>query len=320
MEEMTMTFKKVLTSVALSALFIQGAANAASIETIGKGAQVHKTTANADEPGNEISQILNFNFIKDTNYDKEVLVLKTAGTINSGYQAPDPSQYSASSLRWGGQYNVKVEVASKDATNIIDYAPKNQNEAHEVTSTVGYNIGGDIKVSNSLSGAGNGGYSFSETINYKQDSYKTSLLRQTNPKQVGWEVEANKIYVNGYGPYTRAQHYNFTYGNELFLASRSANVYAGQNFVHPSAMPVLARGNFNPEFISVLTHNPKDNGKETLLKVTYERKVDKYQDFWNGLHWWGQNLKNFESKTLVATYKVDWDKHNAKLLKTEVRG
>ncbi|QNR06778.1 beta-channel forming cytolysin [Macrococcoides canis] len=316
-----MIIKKTISTLLLSTLLMPSAMThaAETSQSIGNGAVVHKTTANADSPENDIAQILNFNFIKDKNYDKEILILKTSGTIHSGYQAPDPRQYNSSSLRWGAQYNVKVQVAGNDSTNIVNYAPKNQNESHEVTSTVGYGVGGNINVSNTLSGGANSSYNFSETVNYQQASYKTSLLKNTNLKNIGWEVEANKIYVNGYGPYTRALHYNERYGNELFLASRQGSVNAGQNFVHKSAMPVLARENFNPEFISVLTHQPSDNDKDTIINVTFERRTDKYQNFWNGFHWWGQNQKNFEKKSLVATYKINWKEHTATLQNTYIK-
>ncbi len=79
--------------------------------------------------------------------------------------------------------------------------------------------GGDINISNGLSGGLNGSKSFSETINYKQESYRTTIDRKTNHKSIGWGVEAHKIMNNGWGPYGR-DSYDPTYGNELFLGGR----------------------------------------------------------------------------------------------------
>ncbi len=40
-------------------------------------------------------------------------------------------------------------------------------------------------------------------------------------------------------------------------------------------MPLLARGNFNPEFISVLSHKQNDT-KKSEIKVTYQEKDNIY--------------------------------------------
>ena len=48
---------------------------------------LYKTTATSDNDKLNISQILTFNFIKDKSYDKDTLVLKAAGNINSGYKS-----------------------------------------------------------------------------------------------------------------------------------------------------------------------------------------------------------------------------------------
>lgn len=57
---------------------------------------LYKTTATADSDKFKISQILTFNFIKDKSYDKDTLVLKAAGNINSGYERPNPKDYDFS--------------------------------------------------------------------------------------------------------------------------------------------------------------------------------------------------------------------------------
>ena len=57
---------------------------------------IFKTTATADADRFKISQILDFNFIEDKNYNKETLILKATGTINSGYIKPNPNDYNLS--------------------------------------------------------------------------------------------------------------------------------------------------------------------------------------------------------------------------------
>ncbi|WP_406818688.1 leukocidin family pore-forming toxin [Staphylococcus aureus] len=37
-----------------------------------------------------------------------------------------------SQFYWGGKYNVSVSSESNDAVNVVDYAPKNQNEEFQV--------------------------------------------------------------------------------------------------------------------------------------------------------------------------------------------
>lgn len=93
---------------------------------------LYKTTATSDNDKLNISQILTFNFIKDKSYDKDTLVLKAAGNVNSGYKKPNPKDYDYSQFYWGGKYNVSVSSESNDAVNVVDYAPKNQNEEFQV--------------------------------------------------------------------------------------------------------------------------------------------------------------------------------------------
>lgn len=276
---------------------------------------LYKTTATSDNDKLNISQILTFNFIKDKSYDKDTLVLKATGNINSGYKKPNPKDYNYSQFYWGGKYNVSVSSESNDAVNVVDYAPKNQNEEFQVQQTLGYSYGGDINISNGLSGGLNGSKSFSETINYKQESYRTTIDRKTNHKSIGWGVEAHKIMNNGWGPYSR-DSYDPTYGNELFLGGRQSSSNAGQNFLPTHQMPLLARGNFNPEFISVLSHKQNDT-KKSKIKVTYQREMDRYTNQWNRLHWIGNNYKNQNTVTFTSTYEVDWKNHTVKLIGTD---
>ncbi|WP_187395966.1 leukocidin family pore-forming toxin, partial [Staphylococcus aureus] len=65
---------------------------------------LYKTTATSDNDKLNISQILTFNFIKDKSYDKDTLVLKAAGNINSGYKKPNPNDHNYSYFYWGAKY------------------------------------------------------------------------------------------------------------------------------------------------------------------------------------------------------------------------
>ncbi|MEC6890346.1 bi-component gamma-hemolysin HlgAB/HlgCB subunit B [Staphylococcus aureus] len=309
----------VATSMAL--LLLSGTANAegkitpVSVKKVDDKVTLYKTTATADSDKFKISQILTFNFIKDKSYDKDTLVLKATGNINSGFVKPNPNDYDFSKLYWGAKYNVSISSQSNDSVNVVNYAPKNQNEEFQVQNTLGYTFGGDISISNGLSGGLNGNTAFSETINYKQESYRTTLSRNTNYKNVGWGVEAHKIMNNGWGPYGR-DSFHPTYGNELFLAGRQSSAYAGQNFIAQHQMPLLSRSNFNPEFLSVLSHR-QDGAKKSKITVTYQREMDLYQIRWNGFYWAGANYKNFKTRTFKSTYEIDWENHKVKLLDTK---
>lgn len=309
----------VATSMAL--LLLSNTANAegkitpVSVKKVDDKVTLYKTTATADSDKFKISQILTFNFIKDKSYDKDTLVLKAAGNINSGYERPNPKDYDFSKIYWGAKYNVSISSQSNDSVNVVDYAPKNQNEEFQVQNTLGYTFGGDISISNGLSGGLNGNTAFSETINYKQESYRTTLSRNTNYKNVGWGVEAHKIMNNGWGPYGR-DSYHSTYGNEMFLGSRQSNLNAGQNFLEYHKMPVLSRGNFNPEFIGVLSRK-QNAAKKSKITVTYQREMDRYTNFWNQLHWIGNNYKDENRATHTSIYEVDWENHTVKLIDTQ---
>ena len=78
---------------------------------------------------------------------------------------------------------------------------------------------------------------------------------------------------NGWGPYGR-DSYDSTYGNEMFLGGRQSSSNAGQNFLPTHQMPLLARGNFNPEFISVLSHKQNDDKSQKSKLLIKEKWTD----------------------------------------------
>lgn len=117
----------VATSMAL--LLLSGTANAEGKITpvsvkVDDKVTLYTTTATADSDKFKISQILTFNFIKDKSYDKDTLVLKATGNINSGFVKPNPNDYDFSKLYWGAKYNVSISSQSNDSVNVVDYAPK----------------------------------------------------------------------------------------------------------------------------------------------------------------------------------------------------
>ncbi len=54
---------------------------------------------------------------------------------------PNPNDYDFSKLYWGAKYNVSISSQSNDSVNVVDYAPKNQNEEFQVQNTLGYTFG-----------------------------------------------------------------------------------------------------------------------------------------------------------------------------------
>ncbi|WP_019165928.1 leukocidin/hemolysin toxin family protein [Staphylococcus delphini] len=312
---------KAVTATSMALMLFSNSAYAATQitpvtkEKVDDKITLYKTTATSDSDKLNISQLLTFNFIEDNSYDKDTLILKAAGNIHSGYQAPNPNDYNFSNFYWGAKYTVLVNADSK-GVNVVDYAPKNQNEEFQVQNTLGYSFGGDISISKGLSGGINGNQSFSETINYKQESYRTTLDRHTDNKKVGWNVQAHKIMNGTWGPYGR-DSYHEIYGNELFLGGRQSHLKAGQNFLPTNQMPVLARGNFNPEFLSVLSHKPNE-AQKTKIEVTYQRDLDNYTNYWTGFYWTGANYKDQRAATFTSIYEVDWKAHTVNLVDTKM--
>ena len=281
---------------------------------------VKKRTATASDRKQKITQTLQFNFIKDKDYDKEMIVLKTQGIIASGFRNALPQGYNEGILKWPGEYFVKVSPQGSDSTQVVDYAPKNNDASREVRATYGYKIGGDLSLRNgSGSGSLSADYNYSETVKYRQDSYRTYLGSPVSDKAIAWTVEANGFIVNGFGPYSRERFDDSgnRYGNEMFLGKRQCSCWGSYNFVNPASMPTLATQTFNPEFLTVLSHDTDDKQKTTQFKVEYGRKMDDYKVHWNNLHWWGENIKNTSTEGFVATYEVNWETHEVKFVNTQ---
>lgn len=51
-------------------------------------------------------------------------------------------------------------------------------------------------------------------------------------------------------------------------------------------MPVTVSEGFNPEFLAVMSHNKKDEGKSKFV-VHYKRSMDEFKIDWNKHGFWG---------------------------------
>ncbi|NAM82192.1 beta-channel forming cytolysin [Staphylococcus condimenti] len=284
-------------------------------EKVASDSMIYKRTATASDLNKHITQSLQFNFIKDESYDKETVVLKTAGNIASNARILDPYAVYTSTKRWPGEYKVSVNLPETDSTAIIDYAPRNHDETREVSDTVGFNIGGGLNIKKGGDANINAKYNFSETIKYKQDAYRTFLETPTTGKDITWGVEAYNINVRGYGPYNREKENDKLglYGNELFLNGRKSSKNAGKNFVDQNQLPALIASSFNPEFLTVFSHDYDDKGK-SIIKVKYERVMDDYLITWKTFYWKGFNNKNVAKESITVAYEIDWDNHNVKVI------
>lgn len=45
--------------------------------------------------------------------------------------------------------------------------------------------------------------------------------------------------------------------------------------------------------------------------------MDRYTNFWNQLHWIGNNYKDENRATHTSIYEVDWENHTVKLIDTQ---
>ncbi|HDJ5491701.1 TPA: leukocidin family pore-forming toxin, partial [Staphylococcus aureus] len=48
-----------------------------------------------------------------------------------------------------------------------------------------------------------------------------------------------------------------------------------------------------------------------------QREMDRYTNFWNQLHWIGNNYKDENRATHTSIYEVDWENHTVKLIDTQ---
>ncbi|HHA2991733.1 TPA: bi-component leukocidin LukGH subunit G [Staphylococcus aureus] len=283
--------------------------------------KMYTRTATTSDSQKNITQSLQFNFLTEPNYDKETVFIKAKGTIGSGLRILDPNGYWNSTLRWPGSYSVSIQnVDDNNNTNVTDFAPKNQDESREVKYTYGYKTGGDFSINRGgLTGNITKESNYSETISYQQPSYRTLLDQSTSHKGVGWKVEAHLINNMGHD-HTRqlTNDSDNRTKSEIFSLTRNGNLWAKDNFTPKNKMPVTVSEGFNPEFLAVMSHDKKDEGKSKFV-VHYKRSMDEFKIDWNrhGFwgYWFGENHVDKKEEKLSALYEVDWKTHNVKFVK-----
>lgn len=283
--------------------------------------KMYTRTATTSDSQKNITQSLQFNFLTEPNYDKETVFIKAKGTIGSGLRILDPNGYWNSTLRWPGSYSVSIQnVDDNNNTNVTDFAPKNQDESREVKYTYGYKTGGDFSINRGgLTGNITKESNYSETISYQQPSYRTLLDQSTSHKGVGWKVEAHLINNMGHD-HTRqlTNDSDNRTKSEIFSLTRNGNLWAKDNFTPKNKMPVTVSEGFNPEFLAVMSHDKKDEGKSKFV-VHYKRSMDEFKIDWNRHGFWGywsgENHVDKNEEKLSALYEVDWKTHNVKFVK-----
>ncbi|SCT08194.1 bi-component leukocidin LukGH subunit G [Staphylococcus aureus] len=283
--------------------------------------KMYTRTATTSDSQKNITQSLQFNFLTEPNYDKETVFIKAKGKIGSGLRILDPNGYWNSTLRWPGSYSVSIQnVDDNNNTNVTDFAPKNQDESREVKYTYGYKTGGDFSINRGgLTGNITKESNYSETISYQQPSYRTLLDQSTSHKGVGWKVEAHLINNMGHD-HTRqlTNDSDNRTKSEIFSLTRNGNLWAKDNFTPKNKMPVTVSEGFNPEFLAVMSHDKKDEGKSKFV-VHYKRSMDEFKIDWNRHGFWGywSGEKHVDKKEekLSALYEVDWKTHNVKFVK-----
>ncbi|HDJ7805939.1 TPA: leukocidin/hemolysin toxin family protein [Staphylococcus aureus] len=283
--------------------------------------KMYTRTATTSDSQKNITQSLQFNFLTEPNYNKETVFIKVKGTIGSGLKILEPNGYWNSTLRWPGSYSVSIQnVDNNKNTEVVDFAPKNQDESREVKYTYGYKTGGDFTIqSGGLSGNITKESNYSENISYQQPSYRTLLDQTTTNKGVGWKVEAHLINNMGHD-HTRqlTNDSDNRTKNEIFSFTRNGNLWAKDNFTPKNKMPVTVSEGFNPEFLAVMSHDKNDKGKSRFI-VHYKRSMDDYKINWNKHGFWGywsgENHVDQKEEKLSALYEVDWNTHDVKFIK-----
>ncbi|HDA1270835.1 TPA: leukocidin/hemolysin toxin family protein [Staphylococcus aureus] len=259
--------------------------------------KMYTRTATTSDSQKNITQSLQFNFLTE------------------------PNGYWNSTLRWPGSYSVSIQnVDDNNNTNVTDFAPKNQDESREVKYTYGYKTGGDFSINRGgLTGNITKESNYSESISYQQPSYRTLLDQSTSNKGVGWKVEAHSINNMGHD-HTRqlTNDSDDRVKSEIFSLTRNGNLWAKDNFTPKDKMPVTVSEGFNPEFLAVMSHDKKDEGKSKFV-VHYKRSMDEFKIDWNKHGFWGywsgENHVDKKEEKLSALYEVDWKTHNVRFIK-----
>ncbi|HDK4867904.1 TPA: leukocidin family pore-forming toxin, partial [Staphylococcus aureus] len=165
-------------------------------DDIGKNGKVTKRTETVYDEKTNILQNLQFDFIDDPTYDKNVLLVKKQGSIHSNLKFESHKEENNSSwLKYPSEYHVDFQVKSNRKTEILDQLPKNKISTAKVDSTFSYNSGGKF---DSVKGVGRtSSNSYSKTISYNQQNYDTIASGKNNNWHVHWSVVANDLKYGG---------------------------------------------------------------------------------------------------------------------------
>ena len=134
---------------------------------------------------------LKVTFIDDPSADKQIAVINTTGSFlkaNPTISDVPIDNYPILALvqHYVILHNMMLHLTFKiTALVFFNVAPTNAVEETTVTSSVSYQLGGSVKASvtpNGPSGeaGATGQVTWSDSVSYKQTSYKTNLIDQTN--------------------------------------------------------------------------------------------------------------------------------------------
>ncbi|HDR4441079.1 hypothetical protein BK720_06605 [Bacillus thuringiensis serovar brasilensis] len=104
-------------------------------------------------------------------------------------------------LKWASSYNVEMELSNANS-QFYKVSLINTVDKKTITSSVGYNIGGESKIGAKVGGGTSGGMNWSTSASYDQHDYKTVLETDTS-HNVQWKVPFVSSMNQGFGLYTR---------------------------------------------------------------------------------------------------------------------
>ncbi|HGL6217979.1 TPA: bi-component leukocidin LukGH subunit H [Staphylococcus aureus] len=279
--------------------------NSTAPDDIGKNGKITKRTETVYDEKTNILQNLQFDFIDDPTYDKNVLLVKKQGSIHSNLKFESHKEEKNSNwLKYPSEYHVDFQVKRNRKTEILDQLPKNKISTAKVDSTFSYSSGGKF---DSTKGIGRtSSNSYSKTISYNQQNYDTIASGKNNNWHVHWSVIANDLKYGG----------EVKNRNDELLFYRNTRIATVKNpelsFASKYRYPALVRSGFNPEFLTYLS-NEKSNEK-TQFEVTYTRNQDILKNR-PGIHYAPPILeKNKDGQRLIVTYEVDWKNKTVKVV------
>ncbi|QTQ08179.1 beta-channel forming cytolysin [Macrococcoides canis] len=290
---------------------VRAETNNISIQQIGDGAEVIKRTEDFFNSKYGITQNIQFDFIKDKNFNKDALIIQMQGHIQSRNQYrwyKNPSTKTAQML-WPSKYHIKFK-SNDPNTNIVRFLPKNNIESVDVSQTTGYSIGGDFGAGGGLSGGLNSGYNFSKSISYNQQSYK-SELKQHSSKYIAWDVTANEFQLDG-------QRFSAQDKN-AFIGWNTYATNPRDFFWEDTELPVLIKSGFNPSFVTTLTKE-KNSSDISIFEITYGRTLD-ITNAWTSSTFSGASyIKShhqpevYKERGYTVKYQVNWKNHEVKVI------